>query len=67
MPGLLQDDSHIPYCNADELPNGDKDEDGEPVHYCPHLIQLELGELYEITLLDHERKYNSNFEILISQ
>ena len=54
VPGLLQDDSHVPYCNADKLPDfSDKDiETGDPVYYCPHLIQLELGEIYEIVLLD---------------
>lgn len=54
VPGLLQDDSNVPYCNADKLPpHSDRDiETGDPVYYCPHMIELELGELYEITLLD---------------
>ena len=59
VPGLLQDDSHVPYCNADKLPaHSDKDiPTGDRVYYCPHMIQLELGELYEITLLDDKCKY----------
>lgn len=54
IPGLLQDDSDVPYCNADNLPtHSDKDmPTGSPVYYCPHMIDLELGELYEFTLLD---------------
>lgn len=54
QPGLVQDDSNVPYCSADNLPNKHDTDmpSGEPVYYCPHLVQLELGELYEITILD---------------
>lgn len=60
VPALLQDDSHVPYCSADKLPAlSDKDViTGGPVHYCPHMIQMELGELYEITLLDDKCMYS---------
>lgn len=65
VPGLLQDDSNVPYCNADKLPaHSDKDiVTGGPVFYCPHLIQLELGELYEIVLLDNKCKWKLNLLI----
>lgn len=54
VPGLVQDDSDIPYCNANHLPqNHDNDiVTGAPVYYCPHAIQLELDELYEVVLID---------------
>lgn len=58
VPGLLQNDSNVPYCNAENLPN-EYDNDivtGGRVYYCPHSIQLELGELYEIVLIDDNRK-----------
>lgn len=54
VPGLLQDDSNVPYCNAENLPHKN-DADivtGDPVYYCPHQIQLQLGQLYEIVLVD---------------
>lgn len=62
VPGLLQDDSAVPYCNANNLPETfDKDiPNGNPVYYCPHLIELELGEVYEILLLDDECKNTNN-------
>lgn len=56
VPGLTQDDSAVRYCNANNLPDhSDKDlPDGHPVYYCPHLIPLELGEVYELLLQDDE-------------
>lgn len=56
VPALLQDDSHIPYCNADQLPEPSDNDmpTGDPVYYCPHMIHLELGEHYEFTLLDNK-------------
>lgn len=59
VPGLVQDDSDVPYCNATNLPK-EHDKDivtGEPVYYCPHAIQLELGQLYEIILIDDKSLY----------
>lgn len=54
VPGLIQNDSAVPYCNANNLPEvGDIDDlVGEPIYYCPHLIELELGKVYELILLD---------------
>lgn len=56
--GLVQDDSNVPYCNAANLPNK-HDIDigtGDPVYYCPHVIELELDQLYEIVLIDAKGK-----------
>lgn len=63
VPGLLQDDSNVPYCNANNLPDDcDKDiENGNPVCYCPHLIQLDIGEVYELLLLDDECEKSCQF------
>lgn len=58
VPGLLQDDSNVPYCNAENLPNN-YDIDivtGDRVYYCPHSIQLEFGQLYEFVLMDNKCK-----------
>lgn len=58
VPGLTQDDSAEPYCNANNLTgNCDRGFNGVLVCYCPHLIQLDLGEVYEFLLLDDEGKH----------
>lgn len=54
VPGLIQDDSHVRYCNADELPEKyDVAPDGQIIYHCPHLIPLELDKVYEFILLDN--------------
>lgn len=47
VPGLTQDDSAVPYCNADNLP---PDCRGGSVCHCPHLVQLELCKTYEFLI-----------------
>lgn len=57
VPPLIQDDSNIEYCNADKMPeNLDTAMDGEPIAYCSHKIDLELGEVYEFLATDDECK-----------
>lgn len=53
VPGLIQNDSNVRYCDANNLP--EKYEmalDGQPVYHCPHLIELELDKVYEFLLID---------------
>lgn len=53
VPGLVQNDSMIPYCNADNLPDlHDIGADNKKVYYCPHRIELELHKVYEFLLID---------------
>lgn len=57
IPPLIQDDSNVEYCNADEMPKKfDTAKDGEPITYCSHKIDLELGEVYEFLATDDECK-----------
>lgn len=54
VPGLIQDDSHVRYCNADQLPEKyDVAPNGQIIYHCPHLIPLKLDKVYEIILLDN--------------
>lgn len=53
VPGLVQDDSSVHYCNANNLPQKfDMALDNQTVYFCPHLIHLELDKVYEILLID---------------
>lgn len=68
VPGLLQDDSKVPYCNAQHLPD-EYDIDivtGGRVYYCPHSIDLELKKLYEIVLIDDKCKWIEKMKFLYS-
>lgn len=58
MPGLTQDDSFEPYCNASQFPR-----DGE-LHRCTHLIQLDLHEIVDFLLIDDKRKFYSSIRFL---
>ena len=56
VPGLIQDDSHVSYCNADKLPKTcDMALDNQTVCHCSHLIELELGQVYEFLLVNKDR------------
>lgn len=56
VPGLVQDDSHVSYCNADKLPNTCHTAiDNRTVCQCSHLIELELGQVYELLLVNKDR------------
>lgn len=60
VPGLTQDDSAVAYCNENNLTgNCDRDFNGVLVCYCPHLIELQLGQVYEFVLLDDKGKYKT--------
>ena len=53
VPGLVQDDSIVNYCNADKLPGWHELAiDEKPVYHCPHQIQLEKDKVYEFLLID---------------
>lgn len=49
VPRLTQDDSNVPYCNADKLPEHCFDQIS---CHCSHLVELELCEVYEFQLID---------------
>lgn len=54
VPGLIQDDSSVCYCNANNLPEKyDVGLDGQPIYHCPHLIQLKVDEVYEFVLTNN--------------
>lgn len=56
MPPLIQDDAGIAYCNAKNMPQKyDTAIDGNPVAYCPHVIELKLGDVYEFLMVDDDR------------
>lgn len=58
IPALIIDDSSISYCNATKMPEKcDTAADGKPIAYCPHLIELKLGQVYEFLLVDDDRTY----------
>lgn len=58
IPGLIQDDSDIAYCNAKKIPKRlDTAMDGQPVAYCPHVIELKLGQVYEFLMVDDDRMH----------
>lgn len=53
VPGLVQDDSNIRYCNADNLPERqDMAFDNKTVYHCPHRIELQLDKVYDMLLID---------------
>lgn len=53
VPGLIQDDSHIQYCNSDNLPKSyEKGCDNRTVYYCSHRIELEKDKIYEFLIID---------------
>lgn len=53
VPGLVQDDSNVGYCNASNLPEkSDLARDNKAVYHCPHRIELELDKVYEFLLID---------------
>lgn len=53
VPGLVQDDSNVRYCNSNDLPEKyDIDKDNKTIYHCTHLIPLELDEIYEFLLID---------------
>lgn len=55
MPMLVQDDSTVAYCNATHMPEKyETAMDGKPIAYCPHLIELKLGKVYEFLLVDDD-------------
>lgn len=63
VPGLIQDDSHVSYCNADKLPKiCDIAMDNRTVCQCSHLIELDLGQVYEFLLVNKDRM-NKHFFI----
>lgn len=49
IPGLIQDDSNIPYCSESNLPENCEN---QTACYCHHLIQLELCRVYELLIID---------------
>lgn len=52
VPGLYQN-SEISYCNAEKLPkHSDIGKDNKPVYLCPHLVELDLGKVYEFLMVD---------------
>lgn len=57
VPGLTQDDSHVSYCNGDNLP---KSCNGSPICHCPHLIELEHCKVYELMVRDQRSKFKNN-------
>lgn len=53
VPALTQDDSDVVYCNAEKLPKeSDIGLDKQPVYLCTHQIELQLGKVYDIVLID---------------
>lgn len=54
VPGLIQDDTDVPYCNVNNLPEYCN---ATSVCQCPHLVHLELCKVYEFILLDDRREY----------
>lgn len=56
VPGLIQDDSNVSYCNADKLPKiCDIAMDNRTVCHCTHLIELDVGQVYEFLLVNKDR------------
>lgn len=54
LPVLTQDDSHIRYCNAENLPDRYAvAPNGQTIYHCPHLIPLKLDKVYEFILIDN--------------
>lgn len=53
VPGLVQNDSNVRYCNANNLPDKyDLAKDNRTIYHCTHLIPLELDKVYEFLLID---------------
>lgn len=53
VPGLIQDDSNVRYCNANDLSKEYNTAlDNHTVYHCTHLIPLELDKVYEFLLID---------------
>lgn len=56
VPALTQDDSKLNYCNAKNMPEKcDTGVDEKPVAYCPHVVELRLGKVYEFLMVDDDR------------
>lgn len=53
MPGLTQDDSSVPYCNAKQLPSGCN---ATTLCSCPHINELQLNKVYDFIFLDADGK-----------
>lgn len=52
IPGLTQDDSNVPYCNAENKPSNCD----QSVCHCPHLVELDMCEVYDFLFICSERK-----------
>lgn len=53
VPGLIQDDSNVRYCNANDLSEKYNTAlDNHTVYHCTHLIPLKLDKVYEFLLID---------------
>lgn len=54
VPGLIQDDSSVRYCNANDLTKKFNIalDNHTTVYHCTHLIPLELDKVYEFLLTD---------------
>lgn len=53
VPGLVQDDSNVGYCNSNNLPEKyDIAKDNRTIYHCTHFIPLEFDEVYEFLLTD---------------
>lgn len=53
LPGLIQDDTHVPYCHSENLPQSyDIALDNKPIYYCSHQIPLEKDKVYEFLITD---------------
>lgn len=59
VPGLIEDDSNVHYCNMNNLPDHCN---ATSVCQCTHLINLELCEVYEFILINDGRK-NKNIDV----
>lgn len=62
VPRLTQDDSNVPYCSADKLPEYCFDKIS---CHCSHLVELELCEVYEFQLIDVRGETKNVFIVLL--
>lgn len=52
VPGLVQDDSNVAYCDADNLPEKYAiGANNSIVYHCPHFISLKLDNVYDFLLI----------------
>lgn len=58
VPLLTQDDSDVPFCNADNLPPNC---DSNSICHCNHVVELELCKNYEFLLTDFSSKNRLHF------